>query len=185
MPKSILWTTNQLKYHRPAKIGWNADAAAVRIPALSQESKQCVLVSIYHVHAPLTFEICLYRCLRNLAAYQAPKQRMKFPRSRCAAVLVALFVGRHGDLYVLLSRYVGHIEHVQYAYAELMCSVASRSSTLRTYAGDTSLPGGKVDLEDRSIEDTAVGMFYCSRSQQELAKMVYCSGGKRSRRFAK
>ena len=32
----------------------------------------------------------------------------------------------------------------------------SRSATLRSYAGDTSLPGGKVDLEDRTIEETAV-----------------------------
>ena len=27
---------------------------------------------------------------------------------------------------------------------------------MRTYAGDTSLPGGKVELEDKTIEDTAV-----------------------------
>ncbi|KIM77283.1 hypothetical protein PILCRDRAFT_24230, partial [Piloderma croceum F 1598] len=74
------------------------------------------------------------RCIRNLANYHPPKVRMKFPRSRCAAVLVALFVGRLGDLYVLL---------------------CSRSTSLRTYAGDTSLPGGKVDPEDRTIEDTA------------------------------
>ncbi|KJA17714.1 hypothetical protein HYPSUDRAFT_90506 [Hypholoma sublateritium FD-334 SS-4] len=110
MPKTIPRTTNQLKYHRP-KIAWNSGEA--RIPPLSRESK---------------------RCLRNLAAYRTPKPRLKVPRSRCAAVLVALFVGRHGDLYVLLNR---------------------RSSTLRTYAGDTSLPGGKADTEDRSIEDTA------------------------------
>jgi coenzyme A diphosphatase NUDT7 len=45
-----------------------------------------------------------HRCLRNLANYRAPKRKMKFPRSQCAAVLVALFVGRMGDLYVLLSR---------------------------------------------------------------------------------
>jgi 8-oxo-dGTP pyrophosphatase MutT (NUDIX family) len=32
----------------------------------------------------------------------------------------------------------------------------SRSSSLRTYAGDTSLPGGKVDPDDNTIEDTAV-----------------------------
>ncbi|KAF9477836.1 hypothetical protein BDN70DRAFT_809966 [Pholiota conissans] len=108
MSKNIPRTTNQLNYHRP-KIRWNE----ARIPQLSQESKQC---------------------LRNLVAYRAPKQRLKFPRSRCAAVLVALFVGRQGDLYVLLNR---------------------RSSTLRTYAGDTSLPGGKVDPTDKSIEDTA------------------------------
>ncbi|KAJ8087251.1 8-oxo-dGTP diphosphatase [Marasmius tenuissimus] len=74
------------------------------------------------------------RCLQTLAAYRAPKSSMPFPRSRCAAVLVALFVGRKGDLYVLLSR---------------------RSATLRTYAGDTSLPGGKVDPTDKSLEDTA------------------------------
>ncbi|KAG6830125.1 hypothetical protein H0H87_009095 [Tephrocybe sp. NHM501043] len=30
-----------------------------------------------------------------------------------------------------------------------------RSTTLRTYAGDTSLPGGKVDPEDLNVEDTA------------------------------
>lgn len=32
----------------------------------------------------------------------------------------------------------------------------SRASTLRTYAGDTSLPGGKWEPRDRSIEWTAV-----------------------------
>ncbi|KAJ3903116.1 NUDIX hydrolase domain-like protein [Lentinula edodes] len=79
------------------------------------------------------------RCLRNLAAYKPPKDAfpqpwLPFPRSRCAAVLVALFVGRKGDLYVLLSK---------------------RASTLRSFAGDTSLPGGKMDPEDKTIEDTA------------------------------
>ncbi|KAG7097581.1 hypothetical protein E1B28_004918 [Marasmius oreades] len=74
------------------------------------------------------------RCLRTLAVYQAQKSQIPLPRSRCAAVLVALFVGRKGDLYVLLSR---------------------RSATLRAYAGDTSLPGGKVDPTDRTLEETA------------------------------
>ncbi|KAH9482169.1 Nudix hydrolase 22, chloroplastic [Psilocybe cubensis] len=100
-------STSQLDFHRP-KIRWNE-----AIPTLSKESR---------------------RCLQNLARYHPPKPSIIVPRSRSAAVLVALFVGRQGDLYVLLSR---------------------RSSTLRTYAGDTSLPGGKVDPEDRSIEDTA------------------------------
>ncbi|TFK33195.1 NUDIX hydrolase domain-like protein [Crucibulum laeve] len=99
---------NLLKYHRP-KIRLNE----ARIPPLSQESK---------------------RCLRNLAVYRPQKPKLILPRSKCAAVLVALFVGRQGDLYVLLSR---------------------RSANLRTYAGDTSLPGGKVDPEDRTLEDTA------------------------------
>ncbi|EKM48668.1 uncharacterized protein PHACADRAFT_108486, partial [Phanerochaete carnosa HHB-10118-sp] len=58
-----------------------------------------------------------------------------FPKSRNAAVLVALFVGRQGDLYVLLSQ---------------------RAQHLRTFPGDTSLPGGKWDEGDRGAEDTAV-----------------------------
>ncbi|KAL0950325.1 hypothetical protein HGRIS_010297 [Hohenbuehelia grisea] len=100
---------NLLNYHRP-----RIRIAQAKIPPLSQVSKQC---------------------LRNLVSYKLPKTKLKFPRSRCAAVLVALFVGRHGDLYVLLNR---------------------RSATLRSYAGDTSLPGGKVDPEDKTFEDTAV-----------------------------
>jgi hypothetical protein len=35
-------------------------------------------------------------------------------------------------------------------------SMYRRSATLRTYAGDTSLPGGKWDPEDRNPEETAV-----------------------------
>jgi len=96
---------NLLKYHRR----WNEAG----IPPLSKESKQC---------------------LKSLSTYKTPPLKLTFPRSRCAAVLVALFVGRQGDLYVLLSR---------------------RSASMRTYAGDTSLPGGKVELDDKTIEDTA------------------------------
>lgn len=44
------------------------------------------------------------RCLRNLTAYRPHKPKFPYPRSRSAAVLVALFVGRMGDLYVLLNR---------------------------------------------------------------------------------
>ncbi|GBE80199.1 Peroxisomal coenzyme A diphosphatase 1, peroxisomal [Sparassis crispa] len=100
--------SNLLKFHRP-KLQLNE----APIPVLKLESKQCI---------------------QNLLNYQPPKIRLQIPRSRCAAVLVALFVGRTGDLYVLLSR---------------------RASTLRTYAGDTSLPGGKWDAQDHSIEWTA------------------------------
>ncbi|KAF9449059.1 hypothetical protein P691DRAFT_728642 [Macrolepiota fuliginosa MF-IS2] len=74
------------------------------------------------------------QCLYRLASYRPQKPTVTVPRSRRAAVLVALFIGRSGDLYVLLSR---------------------RSASLRTYAGDTSLPGGKVDKGDKSIEHTA------------------------------
>ncbi|KAJ7150760.1 NUDIX hydrolase domain-like protein [Mycena filopes] len=100
---------NLLEYHRPKRL----HLSDARIPPLSAESK---------------------RCLKNLTAYRAHRPKFPYPRERCAAVLVALFVGRMGDLYVLLNR---------------------RSATLRSFAGDTSLPGGKVDPVDRTIEDTA------------------------------
>ncbi|KAI0030515.1 NUDIX hydrolase domain-like protein, partial [Vararia minispora EC-137] len=73
-------------------------------------------------------------CIKSLLAYHMRRSPPPYPISKTAAVLVALFVGRMGDLYVLLSR---------------------RSETLRSYAGDTALPGGKVDPADESIEDTA------------------------------
>ncbi|KAH8092516.1 NUDIX hydrolase domain-like protein [Cristinia sonorae] len=73
-------------------------------------------------------------CLTNLANYAAPKTNLRFPKSRSAAVLVALFIGRSGDLHVLLSR---------------------RASSLRSYAGDTSLPGGKWEHGDKTLEHTA------------------------------
>ncbi|KAK7038466.1 mitochondrial Nudix hydrolase 15 [Favolaschia claudopus] len=107
--KSAPKPLNLKEYHRPKRI----KLGVARIPPLSAESK---------------------RCLKNLATYRPRRSKFPHPRERSAAVLVALFVGRLGDLYVLLSR---------------------RSSTLRSYAGDTSLPGGKVDPEDRTIEDTA------------------------------
>ncbi|KAF9545470.1 hypothetical protein CPC08DRAFT_716179 [Agrocybe pediades] len=110
---------SQLDFHRPKRLrdltqpSGTENENVGRIPKLTEESKKCI---------------------RNLAAYRAPKPKFHHPRSKSAAVLVALFVGRQGDLYVLLSR---------------------RSSTLRTYAGDTSLPGGKVEQGDKSMEDTA------------------------------
>ncbi|PVF98333.1 hypothetical protein CPB86DRAFT_784963 [Serendipita vermifera] len=72
-------------------------------------------------------------CLKRLARYEPPKVP-PYPKTQSAAVLVALFVGRWGDIYVLLSR---------------------RSATLSSYAGDTALPGGKVDPDDQTLEDTA------------------------------
>ncbi|KAI5983145.1 hypothetical protein EDD15DRAFT_2534017 [Pisolithus albus] len=74
------------------------------------------------------------RCIQNLLDYRALRTNARFPRSQSAAVLVPLFVGRTGDVYVILSR---------------------RSSSLREYAGDTALPGGKVDPRDVTVEDTA------------------------------
>ncbi|KAI0774717.1 NUDIX hydrolase domain-like protein [Trametes elegans] len=97
-----------LQFHRP-----QFDVEKATIPELTPESR---------------------RCIQTLAAYRPQKYPFKYPKSRSAAVLVALFVGRMGDLYVLLSR---------------------RASSLRTYAGDTALPGGKWEPRDKSIEWTA------------------------------
>ncbi|KAI0371495.1 hypothetical protein BV20DRAFT_941868 [Pilatotrama ljubarskyi] len=97
-----------LQFHRP-----QFDVSKASIPELTPESR---------------------RCIQRLAAYRPPKLSLRYPKSRSAAVLVALFVGRMGDLYVLLSR---------------------RASSLRTYAGDTALPGGKWEPRDKSIEWTA------------------------------
>ena len=44
------------------------------------------------------------RCIQTLAAYRRPRTQLRYPKARSAAVLVALFVGRMGDLYVLLSK---------------------------------------------------------------------------------
>lgn len=74
------------------------------------------------------------QCIQRLLEYRAPRTLARFPRGQSAAVLVPLFIGRSGDVYVLLSR---------------------RSSALREYAGDTALPGGKVDTNDLTVEDTA------------------------------
>jgi len=73
-------------------------------------------------------------CLRNLSTHRTKRPVPPYPRAHCAAVLVALFVGRAGDIYVLLSQ---------------------RAKTLSSYAGDTALPGGRIDDEDKTIEDTA------------------------------
>ncbi|KAL1743746.1 NUDIX hydrolase domain-like protein [Schizophyllum fasciatum] len=113
-PPLIDGASNLLRYHRPKQT--LRPGIQEYIPVLTRESRLC---------------------LKNLASHK-PRflhhVMKKVPKERCAAVLVALFAGRKGDLYVLLSR---------------------RSSTLRTYAGDTSLPGGKVETTDRSFEDTA------------------------------
>jgi hypothetical protein len=57
------------------------------------------------IPSPILMTVC-DRCLRNLVAYRPHKPKIPYPRERSAAVLVALFVGRLGDLYVLLNRCV-------------------------------------------------------------------------------
>lgn len=90
-------SSNFLKHHRP-KLRLNE----ARIPPLSEQSKQSVVFNQYS--KVIALNASWNRCLRNLVSYRRPKSRIPIPRSRSAAVLVALFVGRAGDLYVLLSR---------------------------------------------------------------------------------
>lgn len=56
------------------------------------------------------------------------------PAYRRAAVLLGLFGGRNGELYVILSK---------------------RSSRLRSHGGDTAIPGGRFEPTDRDLEFTA------------------------------
>ncbi|PWN33536.1 uncharacterized protein FA14DRAFT_135823 [Meira miltonrushii] len=76
--------------------------------------------------------------LRNLSKHKPAKGSEPCPESvpayRRAAVLLCLFPGRNGDLYVILSQ---------------------RSSTLRSQGGDTALPGGRFEATDADLEATA------------------------------
>ncbi|KAH9811605.1 NUDIX hydrolase domain-like protein [Melampsora americana] len=70
--------------------------------------------------------------LQRLINYQTPPDL--FPMKRRAAVMVGLFASRNGHLNVLLTK---------------------RSQTMRTYAGQTALPGGKMEIGDLDLEHTA------------------------------
>ncbi|WWC86800.1 uncharacterized protein L201_001679 [Kwoniella dendrophila CBS 6074] len=74
------------------------------------------------------------QCIYRLQRYVPPKDERRYPKRRSAAVAVVLFVGRLGDLYVLLS---------------------TRAGDMRTYAHDTALPGGKYEEGDIHAEGTA------------------------------
>ncbi|WVF69695.1 hypothetical protein IAT40_004474 [Kwoniella sp. CBS 6097] len=74
------------------------------------------------------------QCINRLQRHFCLAQARRYPRRRSAAVAVILFVGRLGDLYVLLS---------------------TRAGNMRTYAYDTALPGGKYEEGDVDAEGTA------------------------------
>ncbi|KAF8490269.1 hypothetical protein F5888DRAFT_1910021, partial [Russula emetica] len=92
------------------------------------------MVSALHIGLPKSGSV---RFFNNFAEPRTELQRPAppYPRAHSAAVLVALFVGRAGNLYVLLSQ---------------------RAKTLSSYAGDTALPGGRIDDDGKTIEDTAL-----------------------------
>ncbi|SPO22349.1 related to coenzyme A diphosphatase [Ustilago trichophora] len=76
--------------------------------------------------------------LRNLCAFTPKPGSEPCPNSvpayRRAAVLLGLFAGRNGELYVILSK---------------------RSARLRSHGGDTAIPGGRFEPTDRDLEHTA------------------------------
>ncbi|KAF2013153.1 NUDIX domain-containing protein [Aaosphaeria arxii CBS 175.79] len=75
------------------------------------------------------------QALARLRAYSPPPtQWYNCPLTRRAAVLILLFPDRHGELKVVLTM---------------------RASTLRSYAGQAALPGGKSDSLDETPFDTA------------------------------
>ncbi|KAK0544902.1 8-oxo-dGTP diphosphatase [Tilletia horrida] len=83
---------------------------------------------------PLTDESLA--ALRTLAKYKpAPEPCPNaIPAFRRAAVLLGIFGGRHGDLYVILSK---------------------RAAQLRSHSGDTAIPGGRFEAKDKDLEETA------------------------------
>lgn len=71
-------------------------------PSNQSPASECASL---HVFAPCDTDIRTFNsCLKRLAAY-TPRPQPPYPQSCSAAVLVAIFIGRWGDLYVILSRY--------------------------------------------------------------------------------
>lgn len=81
----------------------------------------------------------------------------------------SLFVGRKGDLYVILTTC---------ARIYTRDADSSRSGDLRTYAYDTALPGGKWEEGDKDEEWTAV-----SRSSLPTDLALTCSAARLSKRY--
>lgn len=79
------------------------------------------------------------KALRNLSRYKPDANSEPCPESvpayRRAAVLLGLFPGRNGELYVILSQ---------------------RATALRSHGGDTAIPGGRFEASDADLEATAV-----------------------------
>jgi peroxisomal coenzyme A diphosphatase NUDT7 len=57
-----------------------------------------------------------------------------------------------------------------------------RSKTLSSYAGDTALPGGKIDDDDKTIEDTAVRPDIMSFSCDLIVTGLPLRDGKHTKR---
>jgi hypothetical protein len=156
MPSKGQPQSDLLAYHRPKL-------------RLSQAPYRLKRESVLYVPIP-PVTLCIpnhtlglnYRCLKNLSNYKAPPSSVVYPRARCAAVLVALFGGRMGDLYVLLSRLVSlnilqggsclmvfqlkesyDITNIRWRYVTPRWEVRARRSDARGYRPARSLRGGK------------------------------------------
>ncbi|KAF9000639.1 NUDIX hydrolase domain-like protein [Cyathus striatus] len=98
-------------------------------------------------------------CIRRLVDYfRSTKQHHsleKYPSNRLAAVLVLLFEDQDGQLRVLLT---------------------TRSKALRTHAGQTALPGGRFDLGDKDLVETAYREAYEEVGLPRGAHNIYTLG---------
>jgi len=140
---------NLLRYHRPKLRLNNA-----HIPPLTQQSKQFVIPHL----PPLTIPSFRSNSLDVYGIWaRTGVQRPVYPFRardvqqcllRCSSVVkgtcMSCSVGTFGVFVYSQKRNNKHMTFYR------------RSATLRSYAGDTSLPGGKVDPADRTFEDTAV-----------------------------
>lgn len=154
---------NLLKYHRP-KLRLNE----ARIPPLSQESKEWAL-STFGLSKPRSIElICVRQMSSKSGSTSHTQDKVNLPEVKMCCSFGSSVRWSKGWS-VRLAQSVGALVGRGVIGDYDQVSPSRRSLTLRTYAGDTSLPGGKVDPEDKTLEDTAVSRIYL------LIHLLWCS----------
>ena len=141
--------TNFMKYPYPdSEQIWEHLEGLVGV---KEESKGCAHLPFPRrvPRASLHIRARRSRCIANLLKYRAVRTRARFPRRQSAAVLVPLFVGRLGDLYVLLSRCVNFVPSFLVAVFlkekdGALTRLGRRLDTLKAFSGDTALRGGRL-----------------------------------------
>lgn len=101
---------------------------------LAESSKQCIQRLQNHDWCPPDLSVCLFIPPVSMPIHPLTAFSSDHTHTKLAAVLVLLYE-HSGGLRVLLT---------------------TRSKELRTHAGQTALPGGKVDGADHTLIDTAV-----------------------------
>jgi hypothetical protein len=153
---------NFLKYHKR-----DIRLQDATIPALTPESKQSV-VSSYLTWRHLDFFFFFQMSVEpgfipmSKATYTLASVEM-----RCGARCVVRWPQRG---LVCLTQSVGASCLVSRDVS--FFSSVRRSATLRSYAGDTSLPGGKVDPGDRTFEDTAASLSFSHYHPVSLCSLL-------------